>query len=650
MYASPKSLRVHTYYLPEEVERRSEVKAQAKEETQALVRAYFTEHPKASNGQVAQALGISKGTVNKYKPAELKAPPLTEEEEQQIYEEYLRREERHRREQEASKIWNDYALCHIRNYNRYRLHPIEWGRVRAHCAKSGRPLPPGCQSADDLEKLIKKYFGILYDWPLYEKCPVCGKGICIPVWYSLQRYPYCSCSEYPECDFSQDTKGEPVEQRATLNEWYPPVIDKDALRRTVEDLSKVICFDVETTGTNRDVDEVLQISVMDGNGVVLFNEYVKPKNHSTWDGSQETHGISPEMVKDCPHIDAYIPRLNEVFASAKLYVGYNNEFDWGFLSKAGVRMAPDCQWFDVMQKFAPIFGEWNSRRRDFKYQKLATCAAFYGYEPKGDFHDSLEDVRSTLHCYLEMTIPPETVKHSDWDFDEEEEEYMDLGREKSHTLTCFSCKHRGMSDGTPKRNCCELTNEWGSAERGYYCESFAIQDRAYTTVPHEEYPRRNLQPEDYRTAMQWLAVGRVVKTIGKGRRMYDNDYSANTSLYYLIEDTCDIRETKRGGSSETEKAAKLPEKIKVSEEERLLRKELGLPVTKPLRYMQRRIGGFEEKAVVAYEIVERTPISQTPALLVTMEDGEQIRVLAPYFAEMQRPSFERDMAEGVADE
>lgn len=91
-------------------------------------------------------------------------------------------------------------------------------------------------------------------------------------------------------------------------------------------------------------------------------------------------------------------------------------------------------------------------------------------------------------------------------------------------------------------------------------------------------------------------------------------------------------------------------KIKVSEEEREIRKSLGLPVTKPLRYMQRVGGGFEEKAVASYEIVETTPISGTHTLLVTLEDGTQKRIFAPYFAEMQKPSFERDMAEGVAND
>lgn len=227
---------------------------------------------------------------------------------------------------------------------------------------------------------------------------------------------------------------------------------------------------------------------------------------------------------------------------------------------------------------------------------------------------------------------------------------MNSEREKLRTLTCFSCAHRGMSDGTPNRNCCEVTNEWGPVERGYCCEQFERLERVRYGVPIDEYPRRDLLPEDYRTVMQWADAGRVVKPGSNGRRMYADGASSQTFLYYLIEDTYEMQDIEAQIEAQKRKVPGPKVKIKVSEEERLLRKSLNLPVTKPLRYMQRVIGGFEEIAVASYEIVETSPISGTPTLLVTFESGERTRVYAPYFSEMQKPSFERDMAEGVADE
>ena len=56
--------------------------------------------------------------------------------------------------------------------------------------------------------------------------------------------------------------------------------------------------------------------------------------------------------------------------------------------------------YDVMLEFAPIYGEWSSYHESYKWQKLTTCAKYYGYEFKA--HDSLEDVKATLFCYKKM--------------------------------------------------------------------------------------------------------------------------------------------------------------------------------------------------------------------------------------------------------
>lgn len=100
---------------------------------------------------------------------------------------------------------------------------------------------------------------------------------------------------------------------------------------------------------------------------------------------------------------------------------------------------------------------------------------------------------------------------------------------------------------------------------------------------------------------------------------------------------------------EKEQTEKRKEKLKVSEEERLRRKALGLPVTKPLRFMARKQGRFVEKAVLEYEVIATYP-SEAATLLVTLEAGEQIHILSWYFAEMQKPSFVEDMEKGDFEE
>ena len=169
------------------------------------------------------------------------------------------------------------------------------------------------------------------------------------------------------------------------------------------DKSKVICLDVETTGLSSDIHEILQLSIIDGNGEVLFNEYIKPKKREKWEEAQEIHGISPSMVADKPIIDAHIPALNQILADADLIVGYNiKHFDLKFIRRAEISVPKDTEIYDVMLEFAPIFGEWDDYFKDYRWQKLITCAEYYDYEGNGVFHDSLEDVRATLHCYYAM--------------------------------------------------------------------------------------------------------------------------------------------------------------------------------------------------------------------------------------------------------
>lgn len=165
---------------------------------------------------------------------------------------------------------------------------------------------------------------------------------------------------------------------------------------------KILCFDVETTGLSREEDEILQLSIVDGTGKTVFNEYIKPTRHESWDGAETIHGISPSDVADKPTIEEYRDTLNDIFKNAKLLVGYNKYFDNAFLKKAGVQFPEDIKMYDVMLKFAPIYGEWNEMRQDYKWQKLAKCAEYYGFHGDGQFHDSLEDVRATLYCFNSM--------------------------------------------------------------------------------------------------------------------------------------------------------------------------------------------------------------------------------------------------------
>ena len=172
-----------------------------------------------------------------------------------------------------------------------------------------------------------------------------------------------------------------------------------------EYLSKIICLDTETTGLHAGRDEILQLSIIDGNGKVLFDELVKPAHRKKWVEAQEINGITPEIVKNKLPLSAYDDKLSGIFRNALKIVGYNLEFDLKFLEKSDINASEyiypeNC--VDVMKEFAPIYGHVDRNHGDFKFKRLKTCARYYKYSWEGDAHNALEDAKATMHCYLVM--------------------------------------------------------------------------------------------------------------------------------------------------------------------------------------------------------------------------------------------------------
>lgn len=200
----------------------------------------------------------------------------------------------------------------------------------------------------------------------------------------------------------------PFEDRSgayTRDRFYPygtrgrDISCMEALVDLEENPELVRIIDTETTGIRPGEDKILQLSVLDGNGVELFDSYIHPYGVSSWPEAQRINGISSEMVRDSPSMAELRPRIEETLAGAALIIGYNVSFDLSFLEAAGV-VIPVTDVCDVMEDFAPVAGEWaewaNGGAGGWKWQKLTACAGHYGFDFKA--HDSLEDCRATLHC------------------------------------------------------------------------------------------------------------------------------------------------------------------------------------------------------------------------------------------------------------
>ena len=77
--------------------------------------------------------------------------------------------------------------------------------------------------------------------------------------------------------------------------------------------AQAIVIDTETTGLT-DSDELLQISVIDDAGTVLFDSLVRPYFHTEWPEAQKVNGITPEMVAGAPYPHELLPQLVEIFS------------------------------------------------------------------------------------------------------------------------------------------------------------------------------------------------------------------------------------------------------------------------------------------------------------------------------------------------
>ena len=180
--------------------------------------------------------------------------------------------------------------------------------------------------------------------------------------------------------------------------WY----EKDDISKLLNTSpEKIIVFDTETTGLNPyGNDEILQLAIINGNGEELFSSYIKPDLRKTWAKAAEVNGITPRMVKDSPHFEEVEEKVQEIFDSADVIVGYNVEFDIRFIEASGIKINKKAKIFDVMREYAVVRGIKNDYYGDYKFCKLEQCARAYKY--KFDAHNALEDAKATLHCYKSL--------------------------------------------------------------------------------------------------------------------------------------------------------------------------------------------------------------------------------------------------------
>jgi len=173
-------------------------------------------------------------------------------------------------------------------------------------------------------------------------------------------------------------------------------------------LSDAIVIDTETTGLSTlDGAEILQLSIINQDGEILFNEYFKPMFAESWEVAMRINHITPEMVANKPHIYERMQEIHAILRGTKCVIGYNTAFDLRMLEAFGLDIADTVTVVDVMRLFTPVRGIWNEQFGSYERQSLQKCAQYYHYDWGNDTaHDSLADCRATLFCYRKTTGLP----------------------------------------------------------------------------------------------------------------------------------------------------------------------------------------------------------------------------------------------------
>lgn len=173
---------------------------------------------------------------------------------------------------------------------------------------------------------------------------------------------------------------------------------RDLVRR-----SDVLYVDTETTGVRHGYDDIVDIGIVDGTGLVIMDQLVLPAIPIPAD-AEAVHGISNRAVSKAPRLPDVWRDLSALLAG-KMLVSYNAAFDKQMLAGAGDRrgLAPivPAQWDCAMEAYAAYNGQQSHHRRGFRWINLGDAARSLGLEPPS--HRAISDAMLCLELVQEMS-------------------------------------------------------------------------------------------------------------------------------------------------------------------------------------------------------------------------------------------------------
>ncbi len=149
-----------------------------------------------------------------------------------------------------------------------------------------------------------------------------------------------------------------------------------------------LILDTETTGLSGLPEcDIVEAAIVDEHGNTVFHSLCKP-NHKIPKDATKIHGITNEMVAQAPSSDIVRQQALELVRGHDLVI-YNAQYDCQYFPGiANSARSIQC----CMDRFAEWKGEWDSRREQWKWQRLTVAAGIAGcFEPGA--HRAVADAR-----------------------------------------------------------------------------------------------------------------------------------------------------------------------------------------------------------------------------------------------------------------
>jgi len=164
-------------------------------------------------------------------------------------------------------------------------------------------------------------------------------------------------------------------------------------------------LDTETTGIER-TSEIIEVSVVDDQGLLVFESLVKPSRPIPHDVIR-IHGITDDDVKDAPSWMVVWPGIENVLAGRTVGI-YNAEFDLRMIQQTHARYRMPLtslpfSYFCIMKLYAQYYGEWNRARGGYRWHSLDDAGRHFRI-PLQNTHRARDDsllARAVLHHMAE---------------------------------------------------------------------------------------------------------------------------------------------------------------------------------------------------------------------------------------------------------